>query len=844
MERRGTRRREATKRKRIGRLGAAALRLGMAALLCLSARGALAEDVDVRVSGRVLDLITRQPVPDAMVYVRDWRAVCDAEGRFFITLPAGRFRLEAAAGRYQAASVPVDACAGCQPEVEVLLTPTQYVEEHVDVSASVGGGSDLAAATPVRPTEVLNTAGAFENVFRVLQTLPGVTGTDEFSSRLSVRGGGPDQNMTVMDGVEIHNPYRLWGLVSAFNPETVQGFELATGAFSAQYGDRLSSILTIENRNGRTDSLASGSVGLSLTDGNAILEGRLPGKVGSWLVTGRRTWYDIVAERFSKDDQKFPSFTDLQARVAFDLGGGRSLTLSGLRSRERSDFTFEDDSDTGSTDTHTRNDLVAANLLLPLGSRGTSRTIAALYDNTDDLSIDGSFRDTMRRSNASYDDVAFSQAQVLGVLARKVRDRSLRQELTVRPFGSHVLGLGFELHDMETREALRIEVGGRPEEGLRRADYSYDAKDSYLRYGAWLYDRFPLGSRVEVEAGLRFDESRINEIRELTPRLSVSARLTDTARLHAAFGIHTQSPGYEKLFQGDYSVDLSHQGPLPLRNERATHYVLGLEKDLAPGFNARIEGFYKDYRDMIVGRQETPAEVQERLADYDFPPDLQSSVPRYPMITGDPVNAGRGRAYGFDVFLVRRPTSSRSRLSGWLSYTYTAANREAYGRTYPFEYEQPHSLSLVANLRVTQRLELSLTGRFASGMPRTAPLGLYVTGVEDTNDQDGDGNTEEIVPERDADGGYVYAIDYGGIQNLNGARQPWYGRLDFRATFVPRWGKGRWRFYVDVINLLGHKNGLLNDELAFDPDSSLPRVATSRDPGFPLMPSFGVHVRF
>ncbi len=373
--------------ERGGTVTRALARLGVVAIMCLgpSTFALATDDKDVRVSGRVVDVSTKQPVSGAMVYVRDWRAVCDAEGRFFITLPAGRWTLEAAAGRYQPATLPVDACAECKPEVEILLVPMHSVEEHVEISAAVNGGSDLAATTPVRPAEVLNTAGAFENVFRVLQTLPGVASTGEMSSRLSVRGGGPDQNMTVMDGVEIHNPYRLYGLISAFNPETVQGFELATGAFSAQYGDRLSSILTIENRNGKTSSLVSGSVGLSLTDGNVILEGRLPGRVGSWLVTARRTWYDLVAERFSSGDDELPAFTDFQARVAFDLGGGRSFTLSGLRSRERSNMEISEDFDSGVMDTNTSNDLVAATLFLPLGARASSRTIAAFYDNTDDF---------------------------------------------------------------------------------------------------------------------------------------------------------------------------------------------------------------------------------------------------------------------------------------------------------------------------------------------------------------------------------------------------------------------------------------------------------------------------
>ena len=156
-------------------------------------------------------------------------------------------------------------------------------------------------------------AGAGENIYHVLQTLPGVAAVNDFDSRLSVRGGGPDQNLTMMDGVEIHNPYRLFGLTSAFNPETVANFELITGGFNAQYGDRLSSILIVDNRPGSTATPVGGTAALSMTDANIVAEGRLPGNGSSWLVTGRSTYYQLVAERIV--DADLPSFADLQARA-------------------------------------------------------------------------------------------------------------------------------------------------------------------------------------------------------------------------------------------------------------------------------------------------------------------------------------------------------------------------------------------------------------------------------------------------------------------------------------------------------------------------------------------------
>ena len=133
--------------------------------------------------------------------------------------------------------------------IEIELIPREGFQERLEVTAPAPQ-PDGPASIPLRPKQVLSTAGSLDNPFRTLQTLPGVAGTDEFGSKLSVRGGAPDQNLTMMDGVEIHNPYRLFGLTSAFNPETIGRFELLAGGFGAKYGDRLSSVVVIENRDG------------------------------------------------------------------------------------------------------------------------------------------------------------------------------------------------------------------------------------------------------------------------------------------------------------------------------------------------------------------------------------------------------------------------------------------------------------------------------------------------------------------------------------------------------------------------------------------------------------------
>ena len=149
-------------------------------------------------------------------------------------------------------------------------------EETVEVTdEEPGAAASGPPAFAVRPLEVRTLAGGFENVFRTLQVLPGVIGTDELGSRIAVRGGSPDQNLTIMDGVEIHNPYRLVfasedlalvGLASSFNPETIESFEFIPGAFDVRHGDRLSSLLVVKNREGSEAEALQGSSFLGIAD--------------------------------------------------------------------------------------------------------------------------------------------------------------------------------------------------------------------------------------------------------------------------------------------------------------------------------------------------------------------------------------------------------------------------------------------------------------------------------------------------------------------------------------------------------------------------------------------------
>ncbi|MCX6538280.1 MAG: TonB-dependent receptor plug domain-containing protein [Acidobacteria bacterium] len=800
------------------------------------------------ISGIVLDAYSRRPVIGATVEWNELRVVTDRDGRFRLTVPRGATRVRIVAEGYLPEQV--DVTVGAQlVTIEVLLLNRAQFKEEIVVIAGKTRDAQAPISTEVSPLEVRSVAGAAENVFRVLQTLPGVNATEDFGSRLSVRGGGPDQNLTIMDGVEIHNPYRLFGLTSAFNPETVQAFELTSGGFSPKYGDRLSSLLLIENRQGTQRQKLAGSASLSLTDANVIVEGALPGKMkGSWLVSGRRTYYDLIANRIT--GTTLPSFGDIQAKGVWEVRAGQRVSVFALRSRESTDANFTDTAKNnrfGFTNAGS-NDLVSLSFFSTIGRRATSRTIASWYSYTDELGAIGNLRNEAARSNAPG-DAAFARSTLAFTRQTSVRDISLRQELGLTASARHFVEAGFEAHVLSTGWNWNIsgdrntsEANGSSARGGTSLPAVLESTNDATRAGLWLVDRYQPFGRVTLEPGLRIDWSGLARETVVSPRFAVSVDLGGGNRLRGSVGRFAQSPGYEKLLQSDYFVDLSGAGARGLKSEQSVHVLGSLEHRFAPGLVARVEGYYKSFDRLIVGRLEMPAETAARIAPYAFPPALAASVPTAAQITSTPVNGATGRAYGIDVFVAHQPTDSAERLAGWASYTFGKADIDSYGRRYAFDYDRRHALSLVGTYRMMRGLELAATLRIASGFPYTPAVGLRVAAVAET---DATGAVVRYVPQVDVNGLYVWTTDPGGVENLNAGRLPVFVRLDFRTTFKPRWSGNRWQFYVEVINALNRSNvGGFDTVLQYNPVGDRPLLTYTASGGLPLLPSVGVRYRF
>jgi hypothetical protein len=700
------------------------------------------------------------------------------------------------------------------------------VEEFVDVSDRLVNQETGSTAYVVRPTEIRETPGGFDNPFHVFQVLPGVAAIDDESGKLAVRGAGPEHNIVVLDGVQIHNPYRFSELTSSFlNTDTAATVSLDASGLDARYGGRLSSVTAIETRDGTRERRLAASGAIGLANGHVLLEGRLPNtETGSWWLTTRGTYYRPVVGLFRSG--VMPSFGDVQFKMTVRPTPRTSVSVFALAGRESMD-NRDRIADTTSWFNGSNALGLATLKWTPNRRLATTTTVSAYTHGT--LDHDESFPLT---------DAFERRADV--------QDFAVRQHVVFAIAPKHVLDAGVDVHRIRSVWHMQgvkppiFERGVGPSTWGEGVVYppggAVDSRLARTQFGAWLQDRLPIGSRLTIEPGVRLDWNSYTEEAVWQPRVRVAARLAGAA-VWAGYAEQSQTPGHERLQGFDY-FQLPESDAPTLRNERSRQVVVGFERAFAAGFDLRVEGYRRRFDRLLVQRLETDAERATRLLDHVLPSDLPPDtvlLERRPTVF--PESTGRGTAHGVELLLRR----TGDRVSGWVGYTYSRTTREAHGYTFPFDFDRPHTVTAAGTLRLASRLRFSLTALHASGFAIT-PLHQEVFFMRAWRL---DGTQEPIATAIRNPDGSLHLAPNPGMRRLslrNQERLAGYARADVRVTYA---SGGRWEFYGEVINVFDHRNYLQTMPV---PESfgGSQGVTTSNNvyENFERLPSFGVRFRF
>jgi hypothetical protein len=747
-------------------------------------------------------------------------------------------------------------------EINAVLSDRIYTTDQIDVEGVFKQSqNDLRTSLfNVTPKNIKILPGAFEDVMRSLKSLPGISSPNDFTSQLIIRGSGPDQNLIIMDEVEIFNPYRLYGLVSMFNPETLSDINLITGGFPAKYGDRLSAVLDVLNREGTRDRDLSFMTNINIASANVILQGRNPLSIpGSWIVSSRRTYYDLILGPFARksklitDDSSFPSFEDLQMKFAFGPFNKHKFIVNGIFSRDGVAIipgSERSNPDSTNVNDETINNVVSLSWHYIPSPNFISKTTLSWYKNKGDNDFEGDILDPLidkeNLSPAQRDSLkaigallGFNFASKYTFLKYSLGNRSVY----VNGNNKYEFGAGVDMIRTDLNYSLQVDdnfkayIRSFPGMQALLGDFSIVGNDNY-RANAYGQARFQIKDKFYYQPSLRLDYYSYLKAVYVSPRINFGYIINPLKTIRSAIGVYYQSPGYEKLVDNMTFYDLTGVAGDRLKAERSIHFILGLDRWLNNEWQVRVEGYYKRFDNLIMQERIKSSRYEYYLYDPNNhdpnyvknPLNWYKSSEKVPFdsVTTNPINGGTGDAYGIEISLEKKYTSPTTKLTGWVNLSLSKTTRNMYGYEKPFRFDQPIIANVVLNYKVNNWFEVGARWSYATNFPYTKPVGIIPRVYNDSL------VVNPLVNQ------VLFNLDNGGDANRYNERRPDYHRLDVRLTAYASFWKADWSFYLDVVNVYNRKN-VLGYKYTLRSDLSIKQETTGM---VPILPTLGVSAKF
>lgn len=621
--------------------------------------------------GTITDSLTGEALPfsNLMLEGTNFGASADLNGNFIISgIPGGKnYTLKASYLSYSTKRIKINIPAGQVIQLRIELSPstvTLQTIEKIGEKQVRPNETDLGLQKMnIRDIELMP-KGVETDIFRSLQSLPGVQSTGDVSARYYVRGGSSNENLVLLNGVSVYNPFHALGLFSIIDPEMINAVEFYRGGFAADFGGRLSSVLNLVTKDGNKNRY-SGNANISFLTGKAAFEGPLPG--GSFMVTGRKSLFSNTLRKFINYKDAPFDFYDLSLKANFQNSSDKSLTKVSIHGFNSLDQLKNDDQT--KADYRWLNNIFGASWFqawenVPIYSE-TKLSYSGFEGN-----IDPKYSSAKRRFN-KVDDVSF-QTDFTNIY-------DSRDELKV----------GYLLKSVKTElnfENLQGVTTSATKKGLHLSLYG---KYRFLRWEDFGVD---LGTRLNV-LSLSNSHAPI-----LEPRINLTYNLLPGFSVKGAWGIYTQE--MITLVNENEVISLFEPwliAPDYLEVPSAQHFVVGFSWSRFQYLTFDIEGYYKK----IKNSAELNANKSSSL-DPDFV-------------------AGKGESYGWEFMIKYLHPVVQFTGSYSLSWSYKEVEE---WRAYP-RYDTRHSINLNVGVNFGAGWSLSTTWIFGSGLPFTQVAGFY-----------------------------------------------------------------------------------------------------------------------
>ena len=547
-----------------------------------------------------------------------------------------------------------------------------------------------------------------KDVLKVPQLMPGVQSGSEGQSGLYVRGGGPDQNLIILDGATVYNAQHLFGFFSLFNGDALRSVELIKGGFPARYGGRLSSVIDMNMKDGNKEKY-TGELGIGVISSKGLIEGPIAKGKGSFIVSGRRTYIDALTQpiirSFNDGNTAGYYFYDLNAKANYEINSKNRVYLSGYFGRdkfylrERYEGSIEDEIETYSNDV----DFGWGN------ATGTARWNhlfgPKLFSNT---SLIYSFYEL---GISSEEQSSNSSNFTLGY-GSGITDYTLKQDFDWYANNDHKVKFGLQAtHHTFTPDALVVKD---PDFGL-----NIDRKTEYtsVETGLYVEDEWKISNRLKSLYGLRLSTFTTNNTTYINPepRISLAYNVKSDLAVKASYATMNQYVHLLSTSGVGLPTDLWVPATDLVKPQNSQQLAAGIAKDFnKQNLSLTVEGYYKTMNN-IIGYKEGASFLAIQESDE----GLES------ISWEDNVTSGTGVSYGAEVLLQRK----QGKLTGWAGYTLSWTTQQFdelnNGEKFFARYDRRHDISLVGIYEFSDNITLSATWVYGTGNAITLPISTY-----------------------------------------------------------------------------------------------------------------------
>lgn len=751
------------------------------------------------IRGYILDEKSRETLIGANVYEGNSASGTTANeyGFYTLTLPEGEVDLRFSYIGYN----PEVKKLNLQGDVELNIDMSPNIELseiiiHGDINETGINATHMGAIdVPVAMIKSTPALLGESDIMKTIQLMPGVQAGTEGSAGVYVRGGGPDENLILLDGVPLYNVDHLFGFFSVFTPESVKKVSLFKGSYPARFGGRLSSVIDVRTNDGDMRNY-HGAVGVGLLSSRFQFEGPIIKDRTSFNISARRSYIDLVAKPFmSKDDKYGYFFYDMNAKINHKFNDKHRLFLSFYNGRDQLDVKTRGADDHSAYKWEDKTKLNWGNLTTAL--KWNYIISPKLFSNTTVAYT--KYRFGLETSNYTEDGDKDKDINYIDDYSSKyksgIKDWTYNIDFDYHPTPRHHLkfGAGYLYHTF-TPEILTSKIR-REDMGVVQ-DTMYNTQSNselYAHEGSvYLEDNFRIGSRFNMNAGLHASLFSIQNKSyfSLQPRLSARYQITDDISVKASYTkmkqyIHLLS-SYTILMPTDLWVPVTkHIKPM-----EAHQYSLGGYYNGIKGWEFSLEGYYKDMNNVV---------------EYKDGASFMGSSHNWE----EKVEMGKGRSYGIE--LMAHKTIGKT--TGWIAYTWAKSERRFSehginaGRWFPYKYDRRHNVNVTMTHKFSDRIDIGASWAFYTGGTTTI-AGQKTFIIRPDGESDGHtygaGSGVWVISYPMSIFGPIVETDY--VESRNNYRMPCTHHLNIGINFHKKTKHGVRTWNISIYNLYNAMN--------------------------------------